>query len=155
MGFILLTPQGDVSVPDAGWGWGGNAEQSVRSLLDELRTRVRIDSRKIVIGGFSAGGSLAYRMGMKYAHVFTGIVALSAAFPAESVPKNSIMLQGKPIFIGVGELEVEIESQSQNAKRFFERLGCKVHLEVFENIGHGPPEPKHAQLARILTFVNK
>lgn len=155
MGFVLLTPQGDVPVSGAGWGWSDQSEHCIRSALDHLRSQVNVDSRKIFIGGFSAGGSLAYRMGMKYAHIFAGIVALSAAFPAEPAPQNSIMLQGKPVFIGHGGLEPEIGSQSRKAKTFFERLGCRVHFEVYENIGHGLPEPKHKQLACILTFVGE
>ena len=53
---------------------------SVQRLLDEERG-AGIDSRRIVIAGFSQGGAIALHLGLRYAHSLGGIMALSTYLP--------------------------------------------------------------------------
>ena len=102
LGIVLLTPQGTEPV-DIGFGWtfSGNSESFLRNVIEEVRKKVNINPDRIYIGGFSAGGSLAYYMALPYPHIFSGVIALSASFQNKwiNLAKPHDLLKRQRIYI--------------------------------------------------------
>jgi len=73
-----------------------------RMLDDEIHSG--IESRRIVLAGFSQGGAIALHLGLRYRDTLAGILALSTYLPlAETLAAESVSTQrGTPIFIGHG-----------------------------------------------------
>ncbi|KAB2881290.1 alpha/beta hydrolase fold domain-containing protein [bacterium] len=157
LGIILLTPQG-TEKSEIGFGWTltGNSESFLRSIVEEARKRVNIDPDRIYIGGFSAGGSLAYYMALRYPHIFSGVIALGASFQNEwiSLAKPNDLLKRQRIYIGHGDLESNIDNVSQS-KDLLKQAGVTVDFSVYKNTGHAIPEPKLDELLRALRFITE
>ncbi|MBX7150025.1 hypothetical protein K1X84_00195 [bacterium] len=155
LGIIVLVPQGEKAVPGAGWSWTTGSEKNIRMAIDEVQKKIPIASRQIFIGGFSAGGSLSYYLGLKYPHVFSGIVALGASFDPKSLTsiQNSQLLQGKKIYIGHGMLEDNFESSALVAESEFKKLGASISMNPYKEIAHTLPEPKRHEIEKILKFL--
>ena len=95
----MICPQGPLTVPIgpgmSGFGWfpltgGGQlfdgdaiarTADEVRAFLAEAERRYAIDPRKLVLGGFSQGGVLAYLIALEEPTRFAGLVALSSWLP--------------------------------------------------------------------------
>jgi phospholipase/carboxylesterase len=97
---LVLCPQGPLALEIApgmlGFGWFPlsterppdpeefrEAAGLVRRFLDAAVERYPVDRRKLVILGFSQGGSLAYSLALAQPERFAGLVALSAWLPEE------------------------------------------------------------------------
>ena len=161
LGFVLLTPQGeDRAAEGIGWAWGSNAERSLLVGIEIVRKATHIDPRRAYVAGFSAGGGLAYAMGLKYPRVFHGIAALGAPFENESISPNTKRQQAigafhnLRVYIGHGTLEANFTTAAQPAAEIFRGLGASVTFVPYEGIGHTLPEPMARELAKILVFLD-
>jgi len=154
LGFVLLTPQGEDRTKEGfGWTWGSSAERAVQISVDIVRKAVHVDPRRVYLTGFSLGGSLCYKLGLKYPHIFHGIAPLGAPFDKKFLSANRT-LQNLRVYIGHGTLENNFLTSAQAAAGVFQGLGAKVKLVPYEGIGHGLPEPKEKELIKILTFLD-
>ena len=104
---VVLCPQGPVRVPIgggmAGYGWfplvPGQppdveafkaAAEALRRFIEGVLERYPIDPARIVLGGFSQGGIMAYELALREPERFAGLLALSTWFPeplADLLPK--------------------------------------------------------------------
>lgn len=60
------------------WNMGTDSSL-VLAALDDVRRRLNIDPRRVVIGGYSSGGNLAYRTAFYNAKRFAGVIAEDTA----------------------------------------------------------------------------
>jgi hypothetical protein len=60
------------------WDMGGDGAK-VLAALDDVRTHFNIDPRRVVLGGYSSGGDLAYRTAFTNAGRFAGVLAENTA----------------------------------------------------------------------------
>lgn len=76
---------------------------AVQRLLDD-ELAAGIDSRRVVLAGFSQGGAIALHLGLRYEHTLGGILALSTYLPlAGSLAGEATKSQqATPIFIAHG-----------------------------------------------------
>jgi phospholipase/carboxylesterase len=97
--FLVICPQGPVEVPigpTRGFGWyplrmGGTpdpdaietAAQSGERFIDQAIERYPINRRKVVLLGFSQGGTMAYRLAIANPEKYAALVAISTWFPPE------------------------------------------------------------------------
>lgn len=77
-----------IVAPDSkGGAWSSAAnEHAVNLLLDDVLKTYNIDRKKIVVTGFSMGGSGAWHFGMKYPDRFSAVIPVSGT-PAGSAAK--------------------------------------------------------------------
>jgi phospholipase/carboxylesterase len=97
---LVLCPQGSLALEIApgmlGYGWFPLSSErppdpeefrqsaaSVRRFLDAALQRYPVDRRKLVLLGFSQGGSIAYSLALAEPERFAGLVALSSWLPEE------------------------------------------------------------------------
>lgn len=104
---VVLCPQGPVRVPVGGgmvgYGWfqlvPGQppdveafkaAADALRRFIEVALERYPVDPARIVLGGFSQGGIMAYELALREPERFAGLLALSTWFPellANMLPK--------------------------------------------------------------------
>ncbi len=153
LGFILLSLQGEKRVEGAGWSWGSASEEFVKLAVDEVKQKINVDGNRIYIGGFSSGGRLASIMGLKYGHVFSGLVALGA--PVDKGLLNSIRnfenVKHLKIYVGHGTKENNFE-EIEFVWKELNKTGLNVHIQPWPDIGHQIPEPKKLELIKIVSF---
>jgi len=128
-GFLMLCPQGPMEVPlgggPVGYGWypismGGPrpadpdvepAVEAAIAFVDEAVARYPIDSRKLVLLGFSQGGVMAYNLALRQPARFAALVGMSTWFPPELTQKigDQEALEQLPTLIQHGSADPAID----------------------------------------------
>ena len=60
--------------------WSSSDEAAVLAAITDISSCFWVHQQKIVIGGYSSGGEIAYRIAMKHADLFAGLLVEEAAF---------------------------------------------------------------------------
>ena len=138
--FQMICPQGAIDVPlgggASGFGWfplagtqptvGSqairDAAAAVERFIDMASQRYAVDTRKLVMLGFSQGGVLAYMLALRNPERFAGLVALSSWLPPPLVANvtTSEPLQRLPTLIQHGSRDEIIAVE--RARRSVETL---------------------------------
>lgn len=135
-----------------GWKWNENAEQSVLNTIDYVRHTVNIDISKIYILGFSSGGSLAWKIGMKFPYNFTGIVPLCCTIGPEKITPANFH---QKFYLAHGELEFLLHESFSKIHNILKQNNSNVKYVIYDGVGHNLPEPKGEEIRRILEFLNQ
>jgi len=132
------------------------SEQGLRRLIEQERER-GIDSRHIVLAGFSQGAAVALHTGLRYPEPLAGIMALSMPvplperIPSELDPANAHV----PVFLAHGTQDQVVPfPMGEYGRRLLEQVGLPVewhsypmdHTVSREEIAH-----IRAWLARIIS----
>lgn len=126
--FLVICPQGPLETPIAadmmGYSWypmsmGGppdvpailSARQRLQYFLNECLRRYPIDTRRLVILGFSQGGVMAYSLALTNPKRFAALVVLSSWLPMELEAQISIneSVQSLPTLVQHGTQDHMIE----------------------------------------------
>ena len=119
---------------------------AINELIDQEIAR-GIESKNIVIAGFSQGGAVAYQTALSYHQPLAGVIALSTYFATKDTIKLHEQNRQLPIFIGHGSHdEVVPEMLGQQAHTALQEEGYKpsyhrypithsVCMEEIEDIG--------------------
>jgi len=138
--FLMICPQGPLETPIGpgafGYAWypmsmGGppdigailSSRKKLQEFLDECLNRYPIDTKKLVVLGFSQGGVMAYSLALSNPERFAGLAVLSSWLPTELISKLSInneAVQSLPTIVQHGSQDQMIEIQ--RAKDSVERL---------------------------------
>jgi len=124
---IVICPQGSIEVaigPTRGFGWyqirtGGPQDpaqletvtRAAAAFVDAALERYPIDRRKLIILGFSQGGSMAYRLAMTNPAKYAAMVAISSWFAPElkELANDRDALERLPTLIQHGRADDMIE----------------------------------------------
>jgi phospholipase/carboxylesterase len=125
--FIVICPQGPMEVPigpTRGFGrypirMGGppdpdaieTAARSAGQFIDQALERYPINQRKIVLLGFSQGGTMAYRLAIANPSRYAALVAISTWFPPElkDQVKDAEALERLPTLVQHGRADDMID----------------------------------------------
>lgn len=77
-GYVVAAPYGR-----GNWWYRGPAEQDVLATIADVRTCVRIDSRRIYLAGHSMGGWGTWFIGLRHPDVFAAIAPMAGFDPGE------------------------------------------------------------------------
>jgi polyhydroxybutyrate depolymerase len=109
-GFIVIYPQG---TGDPALWYNGtstfNPQDDLRdvrffeALLDHLENTLCMDSMRVYVNGFSAGGGMAYRLGCQFADRITAIGTMSGAFA--DIPNGCNPARPLPVIAIHGEVD--------------------------------------------------
>lgn len=109
------------------------SEQILRDYVAQELTQ-GIDSKRIVVAGFSQGGAIALHMGLRYPNPLAGILALSTYLPlpeavsAQRHASNAAV----PIFLAHGQYDPVIPFQAgENSRAQLESLGYSVEWHSY------------------------
>jgi poly(3-hydroxybutyrate) depolymerase len=76
-GFIVIAPEGTAPL-GSGFTWNGSDETLILAAAQDVYACYAIDPKKEIMHGFSAGGIMAYMIGLDHAQLFSGISISSA-----------------------------------------------------------------------------
>ncbi len=111
-------------------------EEFIRAIGDDVRTRVKIDPRKVILLGWSSGGPPCYAMALRKDSGVTGaFIAMSVFLPEpmlalENARDKAFYLLQSP------QDQVTPVRHAEAAEKALQAAGAKVRLQRYEG-GHG------------------
>ena len=115
-GYAWTPPGGQPGDEDA----ATRAEELLAGFFDEAMERHGITEGGMVMGGFSQGGMMTYRFGLRRPDMFSGLVILSGRVPsAELLADNLPEHRDQPIFVAHGTQDTVIEVEAARESRDF------------------------------------
>jgi phospholipase/carboxylesterase len=128
-------------------------EQMLDVFIEEVMELTGAETGRMVLGGFSQGGSLTLRYGIPRPALFAGLADLSGPFrnpdDLQGLPEN----RDQPIFIAHGRNDrtVPIESGGRAAKAFLEDKGYMPVYKEYD-IAH---EINHAVIRDLRDWLHQ
>ncbi|GGX42807.1 alpha/beta hydrolase [Saccharospirillum salsuginis] len=91
-----------------------------------------IDSRRIILAGFSQGGAVAYECALRHPKPLGGLMALSTYFATADDIQRSETNARLPTFVGHGTFDPIVpEALGRNAAQELNRLGYPVEYKTY------------------------
>ncbi|MGY8815450.1 MAG: alpha/beta hydrolase [Gammaproteobacteria bacterium] len=91
-----------------------------------------VDSKRIIIAGFSQGGAVAYQVALTYPEPLAGLMALSTYFATSQTIKPSAENQNIPILVCHGTLDMVVpEILGRNAIDSLNSMGYKAQYHTY------------------------
>jgi len=115
------------------------AETKLNKLIDEVKEKNNLTSKKIAIGGFSQGCMISLQTGLKRKDEIKCILGYSGKIiSTEHLMSN---INSKPnIILMHGDIdEIVPVSSLLEAKSFFSKINYKIETKIFENCEHKIP----------------
>jgi predicted esterase len=122
-------------------------KKSVLEVKRYLSKNLKIDEKQFFVTGCSKGGWHTAALLESGPKIWAGAVILAAgrlqAVNLLSTVVNKKALRGKPVYIGAGEKDVNLDP-ADKAAVYYKRLGAVVTFERFQGQGHicYPPNPE-------------
>ena len=105
--YVGVGPEAMVGNEHVGYFWQqsgqsiDHAVQSVCDAIDYAQMNLNINTDRILLAGYGAGGTMAYRVGLEIPQVVSGIVSLNGALPEQATPLRDWMnCRELPVFWG-------------------------------------------------------
>jgi phospholipase/carboxylesterase len=121
-------------------------------ILDSVRARWNIDSKKMLMTGMSDGGTFCYVSGLEDTSPFTHLAPVSATFhPLMAEVADADRLRGLPIHIVHGRLDwmfpVQVARQTQQA---LSAAGAAVTYRELDDLSHTYPREMNVAILQWL-----
>ena len=133
-------PRQNVASPEEVQAAREQSEALLEDFFDEVFEKLNTTRGRVALLGFSQGGSMTYRCGLKSPDVFAGLVALSAAvFDPEILRSRLPEDRSQPIFVahGTGDMQIGVET-ARATRAFLEAEGYEPEYREY-NMGHEIP----------------
>ena len=119
---------------DADFDEDGRAENLLEAFVDDVTTRYGIEEGRVVLGGFSQGGMMAFRHGLRHADRFPGIVALSSRLPPQDRPSEAgDTTLSQRVFVAHGTLDDVIHVlEGRSAHDVLSRSGYPAEYHEYD-----------------------
>ena len=113
------------------------AEELLAGFFDETMERHGITEGEMVMGGFSQGGMMTYRFGLRRPEMFAGLVILSGRVPSpEILADNLPEHRNQPIFVAHGTQDAVIGvDAARESKDFLTTQGYSPQYREY-NMAH-------------------
>ena len=106
-------------------------------LLIEREIERGIDSRRIIIAGFSQGGAVGYELALTYALPFAGLVAISTYFATQNSIAPVAANEGIPILVCHGTHDPMVpEAHGEASYRRLVEMGYSAEYQTYP-VQHG------------------
>lgn len=98
--------------------------------LKQVTTTYKIDDRRIVVGGYNAGGSMAWRMAVRNPQAFAGVLSIGGEM--DSSDRNTLkVLAGKAAYTYWGEKDPSYKADRlKGDEAFLKSAGVRSTVEV-------------------------
>jgi predicted esterase len=159
LGYIVMAPYGTHPFgPDRfNWNTMEDSEQRVLETIQTARARYHIDPSRIILFGFSLGGTVTYYVGTKNAGLFRGIIPVAGTYDTsvdQFLPRSRE--NGLKVCIMFGDLDHEtVVSSNQVALKSFILSGVTASLTAYARLGHAYPPRWEQELQRAIEWVEK
>ncbi|MHB0955785.1 MAG: alpha/beta hydrolase [Pirellulaceae bacterium] len=109
------------------------AETSIFACLEVARAKFNVAAHRVFLAGYQAGGTMAFRVGMKSPEKFAGVLSLGGPFPTGNSPlAHFVQARQLPLFIAQGRHSerYSVETTCQEL-RLFHCAGMHVTLRQY------------------------
>ena len=112
----------------------GRAESLLESMVEDVTSRYGVEEGRVVLGGFSQGGMMAFRHGLRHADRFPGIVALSSRLPPQDRPSEAgDTTLSQRVFVAHGTLDGVIHVlEGRSAHDVLSRSGYPAEYHEYD-----------------------
>ena len=126
LGAVIVAPE------SLGGGWEtSNNQRAVKTLIDAVQASYRIDPKKMVVTGFSMGGTGTWSVAGRYPSLF------SAAIPVAGMPPASMGEWRMPVFaVHSRNDEVMPIGPTETRIKELQKAGVRSELVVLAGISH-------------------
>ena len=128
MGAIIVAPD----CPAKSWSEPA-ADEAVMALIEKVRKEYAIDTRRILVTGFSMGGRGTWYMSSQHPSLFTGAIAMAAS--TRELTQDSLGKIPTYVIHSRDDQVVSFDAAEQNAHQL-EKLGRPVKFEELRGPGH-------------------
>ena len=164
---LLVSPRAPFPYPYGGFAWYDLAHEGIpepntfRTSIDMLRKFVAevkqgypVDSKRLLLLGFSQGTVMAYATALLDPTSFLGVAALSGYIPHRSgLPLNLTNLNGFPVFISHGSDDSIIPTRfGRESAELLKRAGATVTYREYP-MGHEVTEDTMRDLSEWLRNI--
>jgi len=130
--YVGVGPRGNRAMADArGYDWDDadenvvTAEQHVFDAIDAASHRYHVAPNRIFLAGFEAGGTMAFRIGLRNPDCFAGAMSIGGPFPLGGAPLGQLQHARRlPLFV----------AQGRDSERYPIELACE-ELRLFHTAG--------------------
>lgn len=121
-------------------------EQGIRNSQNLVNELIRsqcdqgIESKKIVLAGFSQGGAITLQTGLRYAAPLAGLMVLSSYLPLSESVVSELQPQAvnTPVFMAHGDSDTVIPPElGLRSRSRLETLGLDVEWHEYAQLAHG------------------
>ncbi len=121
---------------------------NLQGILDEVQSRWRVDTSKVLLSGMSDGGTFTYVSGLEPASPFTHLAPTSAAFhPFLAEMADPARLRGLPIFVTHGARDWMFPiDMAREARTALENAGADVTYREIADLSHTYPREINGEL---------
>lgn len=156
-GAILAGPQGMLAARD-GWRWGKveHGDWLVLHAIEMVKRKHAIDDQRIIVTGFSEGGSVSFVAALRHPEVFAGAIPMCGEYVPQVSPviKPDEGARTPRMYIITGEHDRDVKT-NRLAERELENAGYPVILREFKGMGHSLPPNHEKQFAAAVAWVLK
>ncbi|MEK6768926.1 MAG: alpha/beta fold hydrolase [Gemmatimonadota bacterium] len=142
---VVLAPGiGSPGEYSSGEAWAATIARYERRVLDDLDayiTRYRLDPERIVLGGFSMGGDLAWAISLRNPDRFRGAIVMGsrASYRLRAVEMTALARRQPRYYFALGTQEdPERLAGARAAATLLERHGVAFRYEEIPRAGHEP-----------------
>jgi predicted esterase len=153
--WLLCCPYGPEIRGTTSFGWDKEeiAEQRILDAIVFLKNNYSIDTTRIVLLGYSQGGSRSVYTWFKNPHLFKGLITI-AGYYDESLaklydPEKHI---NAGIYMIIGGEDRNLNNNEQ-AKKLFQNSGVPVDLVVYPDMGHAFPPDVKKVIAKAIDWI--
>jgi phospholipase/carboxylesterase len=141
--YVAVAPRGtrddDRSSGKSGYGWSqamadwSTAEQRTFDAIEMALARFHVSTRRVFLGGYDGGGTMAFRLAMDHPHRFAGVLSLCGPFPSTQMPLRRLSdARRVPIFLACGrDSRSYPTAEVCDNLRLFHSAGMNVSLRQY------------------------
>ncbi len=130
LGAVVIAP--DCPAQSPSWA-DPMADRAVLAILKKVREEYEIDSRRILVTGFSMGGRGTWFMSSHHPDLFTGAIAMAAS--TGDLPQDGLATMPTYVIHSRDDQVVPFGPAERNAKQL-EELGRPIAFEELHGPGH-------------------
>ena len=130
LGAVVVAP--DCPTQSPSWA-DPMADRAVLAVLEKVRQEYEIDSRRILVAGFSMGGRGTWFMSSHHPELFTGAIAMAAS--TGDLPQDGLATMPTYVIHSRDDQVVPFGPAERNARQL-EALGRPITFEELRGPGH-------------------
>jgi phospholipase/carboxylesterase len=121
---------------------------NLKRILDDLRSRLNIDPKRLLLTGMSDGGTFCYVTGLDSTSPFTHLAPVAATFhPLMAELADAERLRGLPVFLVHGRLDWMFPVQvARHTREALSAAGAKVTYREIDDLSHCYPREINAEM---------